>query len=74
MPQSALIHRVTIGTVVANVCCQDGPQSDYHVVLPREQFAAEELLMLRAAVQQAEMFIRQQEQLSLVANCLGYDE
>ena len=74
MPESALVHRATIGTVAVNVYCQDGSRSEYHVVLPREQFAAEELLRLRNAVKQAEMFIHQQEQLALVADCLGCGE
>lgn len=74
MPQSALVHRTMVGTVVVNVCCHDGSRPVYHAVLPREQFAAEELLMLRDAVKQAEMFIRGQEQLPLAAGCPGCGE
>jgi len=74
MPQSALVHRAMVGTVVVNVCCDGSSRPEYHAVLPREQFAAEELLMLRDAVEQAEMFIRQQEQSVLAADCLGCGE
>ena len=74
MPESALVHRTTVGVVTADVCCRNGSQPEYHVVFPREQFAAEELLMLRDAVMQAEMFIRHQEQLALMAGCLGCGE
>jgi hypothetical protein len=67
MPESALIHRLTVGSVTANVCRHNSPDREYHVVLPRDQFAAEELLMLRDTVKQAERFIGYQEQLALVA-------
>lgn len=74
MPQSALVQRVIVGTVVVDVCCRDGSRPEYHAVLLREQFAAEELLMLRDAVKQTERFIRDQEQLLIAAIHPGCDE
>ncbi len=71
MPELALVHRATVGAVTADVCCGNGSQPEYHVVFPREQFAAEELLMLRDAVEQAEVFIRRQEQLAPTADYPG---
>ena len=69
MPRMALVHRATVGTVTADIICMSGGRPDHQVILPRERFAAEELLMLRDAVELAGLFIRQQEQSVLPTLC-----